>query len=146
MMGIDFAFIFCLYLAPSDAIAVCPPPPLVHEACWSVTNYWPYTEIDGQWVLMDGFRGQCDSDCSHTAIMADVTPEMAGLAAAVPISLIDKTLYLPGFGDIWAWDTFGKKAYREGVFWHYSYDTWVIGVDVFTPQPIHYLECNGEIR
>jgi len=145
-MGIEFVFAFCLFLPLDDAMAVCPPPPPIEEACWSITNYWPYTDINGQWLMMDGFGGQCDSDCTHTAIMADVTLDMQGKAAAVPLPLIDKMLYAPGLGDLWAWDTFGAKAYREGVFWHYTYDEWVIGIDVFTPTPLHYLECNGEIR
>lgn len=64
---------------------------------------------------------------------------------ATPLPLIGSVMELPGYGRFPALDTFGVNAYQGGVFWHDHYKRWVIGIDVFTPEPLHYLECNGRI-
>lgn len=117
----------------------CLPP--IGEVCLSVTNYWPY-EWYGEWVLMDGWNGQCDSDCSVTAIMEPVTLDVMGKRAAVPASLLGYTIHLPKWGALYGWDTFGNETYRNGVFWHDGYGRYVIGLDIFVPDGLHYLECD----
>jgi hypothetical protein len=117
----------------------------IHNVCWSVTNFWPFTEQDGQWIHTP-WNGQADGDPFHTAYMVPITPEMGGTFVAAPYILRGARLHLPGWGLLPVWDRFGKAAYDRGVFYHHTYGQHVLAVDVFTPVPLHYLECDGEIE
>ena len=118
------------------------PPPTIEQACWSVTNYWPFDER-GQ---LQAWNGQADGDPYHTANGTEVTIDKAWRMAAGPLPIVGQTLVFPDGRRLAVTDTFGHPEYQAGVFWHDSYEEWVIGVDVFTPEPLHYLECGGEIR
>jgi hypothetical protein len=106
---------FLLLLALSIA-----PLPMI-DVCLSVTNYYPYNEY-GQ---LEANNGQADEDPYHTALMYTVTPEWNGLAAAVPIPLLNRLVVLSDGTELLGWDTFGQLEYQQGVFWHYTYETWV---------------------
>lgn len=139
------AFLMCGFnIAKAADIDASDPVPGINKVCWSVTNYWPFDE-DGQIV---SYAGQADGDPYHTAGMIDVAINrdfdwVAGplslleAGAAIKLSWLDEPLPV--------WDTFGDEAYQAGVFWHDGYGRYVIGIDVFTAVPIHYLECNGEV-
>lgn len=116
--------------------------PSITAACWSVTNYWPY-DRSGK---LRPFNGQADADPYHTAVMHPVTIDQAGGFVAGPAPLLGATAVFPDGSHLPILDTFGRKAYRRGVFWHQSYEAWVIGIDVFSPKPLHYLECDGRIN
>ena len=119
-------------------------PPL-EDACVSVTNYWPYKWENNQWVAT-AYEGQADADPFHTAYMYEISAIDAGTFVAAPDSLGGKNIYLPGWGTLPVKDRFGAMAYREGVFYHHIYEQYVWGVDIFTPDPYHYLECDWEFR
>ena len=116
-------------------------PPPIEQTCFSVTNYWPWR--DGELMA---YGGQADGDPHHTAIMIPLTLDLEWRLAAVPAPLLGRTIVLGDGRELYGGDTFGAEAYRAGVFWHDTYREWVIGVDVLTKEPLHYLDCNGSIR
>ncbi len=128
-----------LMLATANG-ATCPPP--ITEACWSVTSYWVFDENG----TAQPWGGQGDSDPSHTANMTYITPADEWEIAAVPFDLVGSTFILSSGVVLNAADTFGHQVYQDGVFWHDHYEMYVIGVDVLTPEPLHYLDCGGRIR
>ena len=117
-------------------------PPSIMEACWSVTNYWPF-DGDGE---LQPWGGQADSDPYHTANGTELSLDLEWQIAAGPLPLVGNTFVFPNDWRLSIADTFGADLYQQGVFWHYHYMSWVIGVDVLTPQPIHHLECGGRIE
>jgi len=134
---------FCQYLPPEDYNPVeCVPYviPAIDEVCWSVTNYWPF-DSEGRLVA---FMGQTDSDPTNTANGTIITGvEQDGDWVAAPLSLVGTMIQFPDSVPIPVNDTFGNKEYQNGVFWHSYYGQYVIGIDVFTATPLHYLECHG---
>lgn len=141
MLELLFALLAALMPPPKDMDKI---PRITHpKICVSVTNYWPYDD-SGEAVP---FGGQADSDPFHTAYMVAIHSGMEGTFAAGPDGLGGRTVVLRGWGNIRfgplpIWDRFGKPSYRRGVFWHDSYQRWVWALDIFTSQPIHYLECD----
>jgi len=120
------------------------PLPGIDEVCFSVTNYWPFDE-NGEIVA---HAGQADSDPYHTAAMVDVRAdrEMEWVAAPLPLLNDGASIKLPWLAaPLPVLDTFGDEDYQAGVFWHDGYKAYVIGVDLFTSTPVHYLECGGEV-
>lgn len=135
--------------APAPSLTDCETPrgplpcviPAETVVCWSVTNYWPFDE-EGNPVP---WGGQADGSPSYTANGYHITPEHDWHVAAVPYTLINSTLVFPNGHTVYAADTFGHETYQRGVFWHDGWETWVIGVDVLTSEPVYYLECGGMI-
>jgi hypothetical protein len=80
--------------------------------------------------------------------MYPVRAEDAGTFVAAPYILgkLGAGIELPGWGTLPILDRFGDQDYDRGVFYHLSYRQHVIGIDIFTPEPLHYLECRGRIR
>lgn len=119
------------------------PPSIYTVDCWSVTNCWPFSD-DGQ---LTAWGGQADGAPNYTANMTEITsPQQAWDWVAGPLPLVGKTVTIPGYGTYLVNDTFGATAYQEGVFYHDGYGRYVIGIDIFTPQPIHELVCGGTIN
>ncbi len=133
---------FCAMLPAEDqrwCQALIPPPP--EKACFSVTSYNPWND-EGELVP---FEGQADGDPYHTALMIPVTRARIWQIAAVPAPLLGRTIVLSSGAELYGGDTFGAEGYRAGVFWHHTYQEWVIGVDVLTPDELHYLDCGGRV-
>lgn len=106
-----------------------------------LTNYWPFA--DGQ--LMDGYNGQCDSDCSVTATGVP-TVEAVGWVAACPTALIGETVDLGVYG-VWACnDAFGDPDYAAGPFYHEGRGLWVMPFDLLTAAPTYELLWGWEVR
>lgn len=115
--------------------------PEIDAVCWSVTNYWPFHD-----EKLVPHRGQANEDPWHFANMTPVTRDLEWKSAAGPLSLVGRQFIFPDESVLDINDTFGAKAYQDGVFWHDFYHQWVIGVDIFTKEPLHYLECEGRIN
>jgi len=129
-----------LSLALAEANGLyCPPPPA--EACWSVTSYWPFDDL-GNPVP---WGGQADASPSLTANGTHITADSEWQIAAVPLPLVGSTLVFPNGHEVYAADTFGHPVYQAGTFWHHRHQSWVIGVDILTPDPYAYLLCDGEV-
>lgn len=140
-----FGFFIPFHLADRCEYLVDAPQCEPTDVCLSVTSYWPYVDVDGEWVAQ-AWNGQADSDPHMTAAMYPLTPDDAGKIAATPLPLIGTEIVLnTGNFNLQAFDTFGHPIYQAGGFWHSQYKKWVIPVDVLSPVPIHYLECDYEI-
>lgn len=145
--------------------------PEVDEVCWSVTSYWPFELRDSdthkpvdfyelervqiQQMLLStdyywqpvAWGGQADATPTVTGNGFVINPysDNWGLVAG-PIETYGRQFCFHAGLCLTQHDTFGKPAYQEGVFWHHHYQQYVIGVDVLSYEPVHYLECNGVIQ
>lgn len=145
--------------------------PDIYEACWSVTSYWPFILVDVetqeklnfyemtydriQYLVAAGmvewipvpFGGQADANPTSTGDGTHIDPYTANRSlVAGPIPTYGHTFVFPWGERLVQHDTFGLKMYQNGVFWHSRYMQFVIGVDVLSFEPVHYLLCEGEIH
>jgi hypothetical protein len=149
----------------------CKERPTVYEVCWSVTSYWPFILVDVEtqeklnfyemtydrimyligagmveWIPVP-FGGQADAFPTITGDGTCIDPYTANRSlVAGPIETYGRSFVFPWGEKLVQHDTFGLKMYQDGVFWHYYYDQFVIGVDVLSFEPVHYLMCEGEIK
>ena len=148
-----------------------PPVPGIGEVCWSVTSYWPFKLVDyatqekvnfytiphdaivdgleqGKWSWVAvPFGGQANEEPTRTGDGTFIDPLVANWSlVAGPIHTYWMSFHFPWGVSLIQHDTFGAKAYQDGVFWHSYYNQYVIGVDVLSFEPVHYLECDGVIR
>lgn len=140
----------------------------VDHVCWSVTSYWPFAlyadgekqdfysmehdeiiaaiEAGARWEPVR-WGGQANDDPTHTGDGTFIDPYTANWSlVAGPISTYWRTFEFPWGVSLVQHDTFGAKAYQDGVFYHDYYRQLVIGVDILSFEPIHYLECEGVIH
>lgn len=130
----------CQYIPQTDFEA-CNPPPIT-EMCFSVTSYWPFD--DG---VLTPYGGQADSDPTKTANGFKITGEhQANTFVASSLPFVGQEFCNSWLGCVPIHDTFGDPTYQAGPFWHDGYKQFVIPIDVFSPEPAHYLECSGEIK
>ena len=123
------------------------------DVCFSVTNYWPFVWVDGQWVH-EPLNGQADDNPYLTATLTPTSPELQGQFVAMADGFTSsdhpfwgRRVQLSGYdAPMPVLDRFGDPTHRQGIFWHPVYKRFVLGVDIFTPEPTHYLDCGGEIR
>ena len=128
--------IACLTLIMSHCGQMLPPMyPL------SLTNYWPLDE-SGQHVA---WYGQADGNPYRTALNVPTRPEYEWDMGACVFDWVTfghtqqvSFWYNGQERQVACTDNFGSTAYRVP-FWHDYYQTWVIPVDVFTPEPLHVL-------
>ena len=122
--------------------------PPVKDIPLLVLNYWTYEQDEaGNWVLMDAWAGQCDSDCGQVANGIINRPEWIWKNAACIDDWVGRwphdttVLHIPGYGSFVCNDTFGA---RGGEFYDYDFSApffyeeeghWVIPVDLLVPQP-----------
>ena len=129
----------CQMIPDSDWEA-CTPPPVIE--CYSITNYWPFNEL-GELVP---FNGQADESPDLTANGYRITGvDQAYTFVAAPVQFVGKQFCTDWLGCVPIHDTFGNITYQSGPFWHSGYNQFVIPIDIFAPDPIHYLECNAQI-
>lgn len=145
--------------------------PTIYEACWSVTSYWPFKLVDVEtqeklnfyemtydrimylveagmveWIPVP-FGGQADANPTTTGDGTCIDPYTDNRAlVAGPIETYGHSFVFPWDEKIVQHDTFGLKMYQDGVFWHNYYKQFVIGVDILSFEPVHYLMCEGEIK
>lgn len=113
------------------------------EVCWSVTHYWPFNS-EGELAPL---QGQADSDPSRTATGQLIYGErQAGSWVAGPEFLLGDEVCLSDGSCFPVLDTFGYLTLRRGLMYHPGYDQIVIGIDVFTPSHIAYLDCGGIVK
>ena len=149
--------------------------PAIEDVCWSVTSYWPFELVRGNipvqplekvdfyqlpsekigHMMMSGdyywnpvsWNGQADDTPTITGDGTRINPYSDNWSlVAGPIETYWRTFEFPWGIALEQHDTFGVKAYQDGVFWHHYYNQYVIGVDILSFEPIHYLECDGVIR
>ena len=154
-----------------ECAGVCEERPTIYEVCWSVTSYWPFKLVDVEtleklnfyemtydrimylisagvveWIPVP-FGGQADAFPTTTGDGTHIDPYTANRSlVAGPIETYGHSFVFPWGEKLVQHDTFGLKAYQNGVFWHNHYKQFVIGVDVLSFEPVHYLMCKGEIR
>jgi len=146
--------------------------PEVDEVCWSVTSYWPFeltedvppfrsvdfyslprVKIEQMLLSSDyywqpvAWNGQADDTPTVTGNGYVINPysDNWGLVAG-PIETYGMDFCFHAGLCLRQHDTFGNETYQNGVFWHDGYKRYVIGVDVLTYEPLHYLECLGVIQ
>ena len=130
----------CQYLPPGEYVRC--DVPAITEVCWVVTNYWPFNEA-GELVP---WNGQADGDPTGTAAGAKIhSVEQEWDWVGGPLPLINDLVCFPSGYCPPVWDTFGEPQRQAGVFWHDDFEQYVIGIDLFTPEPFRYLECGGYI-
>jgi len=114
--------------------------PPIEEMPILAFNYWPYEWIGGQWVMMNNWRGQCDSDCSYFSNGIHTRLEWMNQSAACITGWTGRyphntnVVTLPGFGDYVCNDSFGDPDYRTPRFQE-EFGMWVIPLDRFSPDP-----------
>ena len=154
-----------------ECAGVCEERPTIYEVCWSVTSYWPFKLVDKEtqekldfyemtydrimdliaagvveWIPVP-FGGQADANPTETGDGTHIDAYTDNWAlVAGPIETYGHSFVFPWGKSLVQHDTFGLKAYQDGVFWHDHYKQFVIGVDVLSFEPIHYLLCEGEIK
>lgn len=119
------------------------------EMCISLTSYWVWKE-DG--TFLDGWGGQCDSDCTTTANGTTLSHDWAWTGQGDPLSAAacispwvrlgtTRTITLPYYGEVSCVDAFGLESYRQP-FYHPTYERWIVPVDLLA-QGVHDLICGG---
>lgn len=120
------------------ALAQAQPPP-IEQMPLSVTSYWLFDEA-GQPVAWDG---QADGDPHHYANMQPTSPGHANQVGAC-ISDWTRFNWTTSVSFVWqgqpldiaCFDAFGAVSYRQP-FFHEGYGTWVVPIDVLSPEPLH---------
>lgn len=120
--------------------------PPIGDMCLAITSYWVWDE-NGD--IYDGWKGQCNEDCSTTgagynlpARAEDYTENYAACIfdwtklVGYPTTLVS----IPGYGDYRCVDNFGDLDYQQP-FFHDYYEQWVIPIDLLNPYA-HNLVCN----
>lgn len=148
---------------PTDATV-----PGVEDVCWSVTSYWPFQlyandqkldfysmtyeqvmesiEAGARWHPVQ-WNGQADDTPNITGDGTVIDPYTANWSlVAGPNQTYWHTFEFPWGVGLVQHDAFGDPEYQAGIFWHPIYKQLVIGVDVLSFEPLHYLECNGVIK
>ena len=145
--------------------------PNIYNVCWSVTNYWPFAlvsndglnrkidfyklppekvesilmAVDANWIPVK-WNGQADDTPTITGDGFKINPYSDDrVLVAGPIPTYGMTFRFPWGEEIVQHDTFGNEVYQRGIFWHHGYERYVIGVEILSWHPIHYLECQGVI-
>lgn len=128
---------------PAGDWEACDPPSTWDGLCFSMTSYWPFDE-HGELVP---WGGQANAQPWATANGHRIeSPSQAMSFVAAPLPLVGREFCSGYLGCVPVHDTFGAKIYQAGGFWHDTYQTHVVPVDVFSPEIIHYLECDAEFR
>lgn len=138
---------FCIH--PNTTVCEVPePPPPIEEMCLSVTSYWVWNDSG---VMMDGWGGQCNEDCSYTA-SGHRLPYLAQDFQGGYAACIQDWTKLKGYPtkvvtfdefSLFCVDNFGDPDYREP-FYHDYYKRWVVPIDVLA-QGVHRLVCNWSL-
>lgn len=129
---------YCIPLIVSVALESMQQPPL-DQMPLSITSYWLFDE-NGR---PTAWGGQANGDPYHYANGEETSADHAGRVGAC---IQDWTLYNWTKAIRFTWqgrpmllhcyDNFGAVSYRRP-FYHDGYETWVIPVDILSPEPYH---------
>lgn len=137
-------------VAAINGVTGCLPPiPPLHELPLSVTSYWPFA-LDGTPIP---YNYQADDSPDYTGNGTYITTNDSWVYAACPSDWVfsygytrQVTFWLNGEQKtVICADNFGNEIYRN-VFWHGGYETWVLAIDVLTPEPLHQLVYEWDIE
>ncbi len=112
--------------------------PAFSEMCLSVTSYWVW---DDNGDIYDGWRGQCDADCSTTGAGYKLPDRVEEYTDQYAACIFDWTklrgystrlVTVPSIGAYKCVDNFGAPSYQQP-FYHDYYEQWVIPIDLLNP-------------